>query len=77
MPWRPGSCASFPAPGVPAAPRRLPPKPYDEFMHISYAGQWFLFALILLAGPALVARSRRRRARPGHSEAEPELYRSS
>lgn len=67
----------LPGPGVPAAPRRLPPKPYDEFMHISYAGQWFLFAAILLAGPALVARSRRRRARPGQTEAEPELYRSS
>ena len=56
-------------------PLRAAPRPYDEFMHISYAVQWFLFASIFLFGPLLVMRSRRRRAGQ-ENEADPELYRS-
>jgi surfeit locus 1 family protein len=67
----------LPGDGVPPEPVRETPKPYDEFTHISYAIQWFLFAVIFLFGPPLVLRSRRRRDRGGVSEVEPELYRSN
>jgi surfeit locus 1 family protein len=50
----------LPGPGVPATPLRTPPEPRDEFMHVSYAIQWFLFGGILLFGSLLLARSRRR-----------------
>ena len=53
----------LPGPGVPAEPARTVPQPLDETMHISYTAQWFLFAAILLLGPFLVRRSRRRAAR--------------
>lgn len=65
----------LPGPGVPAQPLRAAPKPYDEFMHISYAVQWFLFATIFLVGPLVVMRSRRRRV-GREDDADPELYRS-
>ena len=54
----------LPGPGVPEKPLRRPPRPLDEFMHVSYAIQWFTFAAILLGGSAAVARSRRRGAGP-------------
>jgi surfeit locus 1 family protein len=59
----------LPGPGVPARPVRAAPAPLDESMHVSYAVQWFLFALILIAGPPIVMRSRRRaRERPSDLE---------
>jgi surfeit locus 1 family protein len=42
-------------------PVREAPEPYDESMHLIYAVQWFAFAVILLVGPATLARARRRR----------------
>lgn len=67
----------LPGPGVPDRPLRLPPRKLDEFMHLSYAIQWFVFAAILLGGSLVVSRARRRRGAGGISEADPELYRSS
>ncbi len=67
----------LPGPGVPAQPLRLPPRPYDEWMHVSYAIQWFLFAAILTGGSLAVARSRARSGRRRGSEADPELYRKT
>ena len=51
----------LPGPGVPVKPLRRAPHAYDEFMHVSYAIQWFLFAAIILGGSATLAWSRRRR----------------
>ncbi|MBI5711545.1 MAG: SURF1 family protein [Candidatus Eisenbacteria bacterium] len=67
----------LPGPGVPGRPLRTPPRKLDEFMHLSYAIQWFVFAAILLGGSLAVARARRRRGAGAPSEADPELYRSS
>ena len=50
----------LPGPGVPADPARMEPRPFNEFEHVSYAIQWFLFGSILLFGSALLAWSRRR-----------------
>ncbi len=59
-------------PGVPDRPLRTPPRPLDEWMHVSYAVQWFLFASILTGGPLVLAWSRRRRAAgAGGSDAVP------
>lgn len=55
----------LPGPGVPAAPRRSAPEPYDEFPHLSYAIQWFAFGAILLAGSGWLAWARRRARSPG------------
>jgi surfeit locus 1 family protein len=52
----------MPGPGVPEHPARRAPTPVDETMHISYAAQWFLFATILLIGPWIVSRAKRRAA---------------
>lgn len=55
----------LPSPDLPIKPVRSPPRPLDETMHLSYAVQWFLFAVILVVGPPLAIASRRRaRARP-------------
>lgn len=51
-----------PGPGVPDLPRRTRRPLHDETMHIGYAFQWFLFALIIPGGTAALAWSRRRRA---------------
>jgi cytochrome oxidase assembly protein ShyY1 len=51
-----------PAPGVPDLPRRNPRPLHDESMHLTYAVQWFLFAILIPAGTAALAWSRRRRA---------------
>jgi len=40
-------------------PVPAPARFYDEFMHRSYAGQWFSFAAIALIGMAVLARKRR------------------
>lgn len=52
-------------PGVPEKPLRRASEPMNEFTHVSYAIQWFLFAAILLGGTAALAWSRRRGAREG------------
>ncbi|HVP13944.1 MAG TPA: SURF1 family cytochrome oxidase biogenesis protein, partial [Terriglobales bacterium] len=52
----------LPGPGVPAEPLRSAPRPLDEFTHVSYAIQWFLFAAILIGGSLAVARTRARHA---------------
>ena len=63
----------LPGSGVPARPVREAPAPLNESVHVSYAVQWFLFALILLAGPPIVATSRRRAARPGSPSSDLEI----
>jgi surfeit locus 1 family protein len=55
----PFAIRQLPGPGVPAEPVRRAPEPLNEFTHVSYAIQWFLFAAILLVGTAVLARSRR------------------
>jgi cytochrome oxidase assembly protein ShyY1 len=70
----------LPGAGAPARPLRMAPRPLDEWMHVSYAVQWFLFGAILLGGSAALAWSRRRGAATAArsrsvSEAEPDLYR--
>jgi surfeit locus 1 family protein len=59
-PLAPFLIRQLPSPDLPAQPVREAPRPLDETMHISYAGQWFLFALILLIGPPLALAARRR-----------------
>ena len=54
----------LPGPGVPALPRRSPPRRHDESMHLGYAIQWFAISIIILGGTAALAWSRRRRAGP-------------
>ena len=49
----------LPGAGVPDRPRRAPPEPLNEDEHLSYAIQWFLFALVAAAGPPLFLRARR------------------
>lgn len=51
-----------PGAGVPSLPRRTVRPLYDETMHLSYAIQWFLFAILIPGGTAALAWSRRRRA---------------
>jgi surfeit locus 1 family protein len=46
------------ASGPGAGPVRSEVKFYDETVHMSYAGQWFAFAVIALLGPILLARKR-------------------
>ena len=50
----------LPGPGVPPVPKRVTAKPLDETMHLSYAIQWFLFAVILVVGSIALAITRRR-----------------
>jgi len=42
------------AAGPPRTPVRVPPPPLDEGPHLSYAIQWFSFAVIAIAGALLV-----------------------
>ena len=51
----------LPGPGVPAMPRRVAARFADTTVHLSYAGQWFFFALVALVGPLVFMRARRRR----------------
>jgi len=60
----------LPGPGVPGQPLGSPPRPLDEWTHVSYAAQWFLFAAIALAGPLVLARTRRRS--PGRGGSGPQ-----
>ena len=55
----------LPSPDAPRLPVREAPPLRDESMHLSYAVQWFAFAVILLVGPAALAWSRRRERREG------------
>ena len=70
----------LPGAGVPERPMRLPPRPLDEWMHVSYAVQWFLFGSILLGGSGALAWSRGRHAArpqqvPPVSAPDPDLSR--
>lgn len=60
---------ALPGPGAPARPARRGPALLDEQVHVSYAVQWFSFALVTVVGTlALALRMRARRAsseRPG------------
>ena len=71
VPW---ALRELPGPGVPDRPLRLAPRPLDEWTHVSYAAQWFLFGSILLGGSAALAWSRRRRA-AREDVADPDLHR--
>lgn len=51
----------LPGPGVPARPARKPARLDDTSIHLSYAGQWFFFALVALIGPLVLRHARRRR----------------
>jgi surfeit locus 1 family protein len=55
----------LPGPRVPGKPLRGTPRPLDEFMHVSYAIQWFLFGAILLGGSLALVVSGRRSRREG------------
>ena len=68
----------LPGAGVPARPLRAAPRPLDEWTHVSYAVQWFLFGSILIGGSAALAWRRRVATAAGTrsaSVAEPDLYR--
>jgi surfeit locus 1 family protein len=69
-PLAPVVLRALPAAGAPARPTRSAPAGYNEAMHLSYAVQWFTFALIMLVGSALLARSRRR-GRPQNERSVP------
>jgi surfeit locus 1 family protein len=70
FPYRiaPYTIRQLPGEDVPEHPARSAPRPLDESMHVSYAAQWFLFAAILVFGPAVVAFARRRAARGPKSD---------
>ena len=55
----------LPSASAPSLPRREAPEPHEENMHLSYAVQWFAFAVVFLVGPATLAWSRRRKALAG------------
>jgi surfeit locus 1 family protein len=48
----------IPDSGLPALPRRLPPPELSEGPHLSYAIQWFAFAVMTVAFGVLVVRKR-------------------
>ena len=51
----------LPGEGVPRVPARSVPRRADPVIHLSYAGQWFFFALVALVGPFILGRARKRR----------------
>jgi surfeit locus 1 family protein len=53
------SIRQLPSEDVPVHPARTYPAAYNEMMHLSYAIQWFLFAVILVGGSVLLAFRRR------------------
>ncbi len=55
----------LPSASAPSLPRREEPEPHEENMHLSYAVQWFAFAIVFLVGPAALAWSRRRKSLAG------------
>ena len=66
FPIAPWVLRALPEPSAPALPARETPQPPDATMHLSYAVQWFLFALAFLAGGWFVLRRSRSPAGPGH-----------
>ncbi len=56
---------ALPDSAAPALPARALPGPPNSTMHLSYAVQWFLFALAFLAGGWFVLRQRRPGTGPG------------
>jgi cytochrome oxidase assembly protein ShyY1 len=61
-PIAPWILQQLPADDVPSVPARVTPEPLDETMHLGYAIQWFLIALLLISGAALLFRAGARRA---------------
>ncbi len=51
----------LPDSSLPSFPRRVPPPPLDEGPHLSYAVQWFLFALMAVLFGVLVVNRRKKR----------------
>jgi surfeit locus 1 family protein len=60
-PLAPYAVVESPGPGAAKAPAPQAPAEPHPGMHLSYALQWFAIALIVLAGSAMLARSRARR----------------
>ncbi len=48
--------------GVPVSPARSQARYANTATHLGYAGQWFFFALVALAGPFFLVRAQRRAA---------------
>ena len=67
-PHAPYVLVALPDPAAPAEPVRSGPPQFDEQVHLSYAIQWFVFALVTIVGTATLAL--RRRA-PGAGAAGP------
>jgi surfeit locus 1 family protein len=64
-PW---SILQSPDSSLPRFPRRQAPPPLDDGPHLSYAIQWFSFAIIALVFAAVVARSSRRGQQNGPAD---------
>ena len=54
----------LPGEDVPTRPARTAAQFAGTVVHLSYAGQWFFFALITILGPFALGRSRRKRPPP-------------
>lgn len=54
-PLAPYVLVALPEPGAPPRPARTGPPMLDEQVHLSYAIQWFAFALVTVAGTAALA----------------------
>jgi surfeit locus 1 family protein len=52
----------LPGDDVPLRPARAAARFADTMVHLSYAGQWFFFALVTFLGPLVFMRTRRNRA---------------
>lgn len=66
-PLAPYLLVALPEPGAPPVPARVGPRKLDEQAHLSYAIQWFAFALVTVVGTAVLAwraRGARAGARP-------------
>jgi cytochrome oxidase assembly protein ShyY1 len=59
FPLAPYVLIALPEPGAPPEPARTGPPMYDEQVHLSYAIQWFAFALVTIVGTAALALRRR------------------
>jgi len=46
---------ALPDPAAPASPRRDPPEPFNESMHLGYAIQWFAIGLLVPIGGLVLA----------------------
>lgn len=67
-PLAPYVVVALPDPAAPAQPVRSGPPMFDEQVHLSYAIQWFVFALVTIVGVATLAL---RRHAPGSRAAGP------